>query len=323
MKEADYVPGFDWLRIIGSIIIVLAHNGLLLPLLYSHFSIYRLISFVVPAFFITSGALCARGFSKERVFRQVVRYGSIYLAISLCLILYVQFKSGHFQLSAVLAGLLKSLVCRHYLSVQLWFIPALLYPMILNAFLNGKSRKAVIAATAILLVVKESIGDENLLPVLERFLSSLPEKWRVISAQGMNRIGWHILVGLLYTTIGFDIATWKVRPVHLLPAVIPLTAFDLAVHYTGITCILLSILFYWLLERLPGKKMYPYHMEITYFAGTMYFLHFIERYFIIRFITWHTPAIILLTIAINLFLALAISRIARFGIKKEKTDYPA
>ena len=119
MKEADYVPGFDWLRIIGSIIIVLAHNGLLLPLLYSHFSIYRLISFVVPAFFITSGALCARGFSKERVFRQVVRYGSIYLAISLCLILYVQFKSGHFQLSAVLAGLLKCLVCRHYLSVSL------------------------------------------------------------------------------------------------------------------------------------------------------------------------------------------------------------
>ena len=316
MKEAQFIPGFDWLRIFGSILVVVTHYAVFHQVYVDHPLVYRMLSFVVPAFFIMSGYLCSVGFSRKRVFKQVIKYGSIYLAISFLLVLYGRIMvcvvdGGQFKVHRLILNFLKCFVHRNQLSGQLWFILALLYPMLLNAFLDGKARRIVIAIGAVFFILNESAGFDAITGVCTRLTASFPRITKVFTASELAYVWSRLWTGLLFTTIGFDIGSWRIKPVYLLLAAVPFAALDLWVHYTGITAILLSIAFFYWLKGLPGRFLYPYHFEISVFAGLMYFLHMIEKLMLDYFVPENALVKILYTIGFNLAITIVVSYLSR------------
>ena len=293
---------------------MITHYQVFSDIYATHPSLYKLFSLVVPVFFIMSGFLCGRGFSKERVFRQVKRYGIIYLAIEFILVLWFRIlvcqESGYFNWPRFGVEFLKSFVCYHKFGVHLWFMPALLYPMLLNAYLDSRKRRIVIAVAAAIAVFN-SFGIGLILSGFERLIALCPPVGKVFTPVELERMWGQYTLGLLFTTIGFDIANWKIKPVYYLLAAIPFAVFELTVHYLGVGAILLSIALFYGVKALPGKFMYPYHLEISLFSGAMYFLHMFEKRFIIRYISSNLLLNLLIIILFSLFLALAISRIVR------------
>jgi hypothetical protein len=316
MKEAQFIPGFDWLRIIGSILVVVTHYAVFNQVYVDHPLVYRMLSFMIPAFFIMSGYLGSVGFSRKRVFKQVIKYGAIYLAISFLLVLYGRIMvcvvdGGQFKVHRLVINFLKCFVYHNPLSMHLWFIPALLYPMILNAFLDGKARRIVIAIGAAVVILNESAGLDTITGFFTRVTADFPLVTKMFTASELTSLWRRLWTGLLFTTIGFDIGTWRIKPVFILLAAVPFAALDLWVHYTGITAILLSIAFFYWLKGLPGRFLYPYHFEISVFAGLMYFLHMIEKLLLDYSVPGNTLVKILYTIGINLVITLVISCLYR------------
>ena len=316
MKESEYIPGFDWMRIFGSILVVVSHFNVFDQAIADHLLASRMLSVVVPVFFIMSGFLCSRGFSKERVFRQVIKYGAIFLAIQFFLVFWVHAsayaRSGQGTISGLGIDLLKALFFRHYYARQLWFIPALLYPMLLNAFLDSSwKRRIVIGIAAAFYLFIQTVGAVSILQFLETYMASNPSVAKFFTPAELNRILLHFATGLLFTTIGFDIGTWKTTPIHLLVAAVPVVLFEVYVRFIGVTPILLSILFYEGIKRIPGTWMYPYHFEISVFSGAMYFLHFFGIILIKKYISMNPLIGIPLIIATNILITVAASCFVR------------
>ena len=313
-SREDYIPGFDWVRLFGSILVVLAHFGVFEGSYESFPTLYRILSFLVPVFFIMSGFLRKRHFSKEALFKQVLTYGAVYLAVDYFTVLYSNvlewLNCGEFSLKVVAVNLLKGFVCHYPYAPQLWFIPALLYPMMLNAFLNDRTRKIVIAGAAALYVSTIIVGDACMNDWLEELIRSFPLLEKATSRPELFMIWRYFLIGLLFTTIGFDIDTWKIKPAWLLFAAVPFVVIELSTSYLGVSFILLSILFFYLVRRLPGQFLYPFHREISLFSCLMYFLHIIEMD-LFSIITDSIPLNFFLITAFNMALTLAVTSYIR------------
>lgn len=320
MKESQYIPGFDWVRIFGSILVVAAHLPFPHRLAAASPSASRVFSFLIPVFFIMSGFLSSRGFSKERVFRKVLKYGAIYLAIQFFLVFYTHtaevFRCGQFSTSRLGIDLLKSFIFRHQYARQLWFIPALLYPTLLNAYLNSRKRRILIAVTTILLILTELVGTNRFLQFYEALRATAPWLGSMFEAWELYHIHSHALIGLLFTTIGFDIDTWRVKPGYLLAAAIPMAVFELSVQYLGVASILLSTALFCLIKSLPGRFMFPYHTEISVFAGTMYFLHLFVIILLQKSAVMDPTTNIVIVISFSILITLSVSPL----IQKMKRD---
>lgn len=302
------------MRLIGSTLVVLAHLHVFGRAYAVSPTLYRMLGVIVPTFFIMSGYLRKRHFSKERIFKQVIKYGAIYLAVDYCIVLYMHVlewvDSGQFSITGVAAQMLKGLVCCHSHALQLWFIPALLYPMILNAFLGDRARKIVIDIAAALFIATSTIGDDRLLHWFNELAGSYPAVGKLISGPLLVRRWRHLVTGLLYTTIGFDIDTWKVKPAWLFLAAVPFIVIESLTCYLGVAVILLSILFFYLVKRLPGQFLYPYHLEISLFSCLMYFLHIIEKD-LFGLMTDSIPLLFFLIFGFNLAVTWAVSSFIR------------
>ena len=166
MRESSYIPGFDWVRIIGSILVAVTHCGVFMYFYNNTSQFYQLFSLLIPVFFIMSGYLRERSFSRQAVYSQVLKYGAIYLAVNSLAVIYTHINAlahfGEFSWTGLIVNLFKGFVCRSDDAYQLWFIPALLYPMLLNAFLDKKGRRIVIVISATLIIAREIIGNDVL-----------------------------------------------------------------------------------------------------------------------------------------------------------------
>ena len=314
VSHEKYVPGFDWVRLIGSILVVLTHFGFFEQAYAASPIRYRMFAVLVPVFFMMSGFLRKNHFSKKLVFKQVIKYWVIYLAIDYFTVLYTHYMlwraTGEFDFARVAGYLLKGLVCNYGHSIQLWFIPALIYPMLLNAFLNDKTRKIVIAVAAVLLVFSSSMGDERLSNWLNEMLSSFPAINGDITGQGLATRSRRALTGLLFTTVGFDIDTWKVKPEWLILAAVAFGIIEFSTCYLGVAAILLSILCFYLVKWLPGQFLCPYHMEISLFSCLMFFMHIFEKD-LFHHITDSLPLNFFLILVFNLVITFAVSSLIR------------
>lgn len=302
------------MRLIGSTLVVLSHLNVFGNAYALNPSLYKMLGVLVPVFFIMSGYLRKRHFSKEGIFRQVIKYGAIYLAVDYCVVLYMHILDwidcGQFSFLGVAAQMLKGLFCCHSHAIQLWFIPSLLYPMLLNAFLGDRTRKIVIGVAAVLFIATFTIGDDRLRLWFDELAGSYPVVGKLISGQLLVKRWRHLVTGLLYTTIGFDIDTWKVKPAWLLVAAVLFMVIESMTCYLGVTVILLSILFFYLVKRLPGQFLYPYHLEISLFSCLMYFLHIIQKD-LFGLMTDSIPLIFFLIFGFNLAVTWAVSSFIR------------
>ncbi len=316
MKKSNYIPGFDWVRIVGSILVVLTHHGLFAYIEESYHALYMLLSGVVPIFFIMSGYLSGRHFSRRRILKQVIKYGAVYMFIETGIVLYMHLCDrvtfGWFSWVGFIVYSLKCLIKFHPWTHQLWFIPALLYSMIINAFLKGKGRKIAIAVSALLMVFYTLVGGDYWISLYEGILGHLPLFGMVFKANEIHQIIWFFIFGFLFTTIGFELPNMDLKPVRLLAIAGPLALFELLVKYLGAARILLSVALFCGVKKLPGKFLYKYHTEISVFSGTMFFMHTLEQRFIWAFISDNRAVSILLIISTHLLLAAVVHYVIIF-----------
>lgn len=317
MRESGYIPGFDWVRIIGSILVAMTHCGVFMYFYNNTSQLYQLFSILIPVFFIMSGYLRKRSFSRKAVYSQVLKYGTIYLAINSLAVIYSHINAfvhfGEFSWTGLIVNILKGFVCRCEDAYQLWFIPALLYPMLLNAFLDKKGRRIVIVISAAFIIATEIIGNDVLEGEIERILSFLPLIGKIFYAHELLGMWRHLLIGTLYTTIGFDIDSWRLKPLPLILSAIPVAFLEFHTGHIVISPFLLSLTLFLVVKKLPGHFMYPYHAEISLFSGMMYFLHIFEYIFIKRFITNSIPLTVLLIIVFNLVVTIVVFHFINIG----------
>ena len=323
MRESSYIPGFDWVRIIGSILVAVTHCGVFMYFYNNTSQFYQLFSLLIPVFFIMSGYLRERSFSRQAVYSQVLKYGAIYLAVNSLAVIYTHINAlarfGEFSWTGLIVNLFKGFVCRSDDAYQLWFIPALLYPMLLNAFLDKKGRRIVIVISAALIIAKEIIGNDVLEEEIGNVLSSLPIIGKIFYAQELSRMWRHLLAGSLYTTIGFEIDSWRLKPLALILSAIPVAFLEFHTGHIVISPFLLSIALFLIVKKLPGHFMYPYHAAISLFSGMLYFLHRFEYIFIRGFITDSISLTILLIIAFNLVVTIVVFLFINKGKERGNT----
>ena len=324
MRESNYIPGFDWVRIFGPILVAAGHVGAFKMLKSQHWTVYDMINVVVPVFFYIAGYLCARNRQnmKNRIKKQVVKYAAIYLSFEFALVLHDHIgyyhSTGYFDTARFMLDFLKCFITRYKDSLQLWFIPALLYPMMLNAFLNEKSRKLVIGALLLVYLVTKNAVDPDMEAVFEQLTAMCPLVAKVFSAAELNRIWFHMLEGFLFTTIGFDLSTWKIRPVYLLLMTFTLVLLEQTVKYIGISRIFLSVLLFDGVRRLPGQLLRAYHPAISFFSATLFFMHISEIKFLRRHLKTSNLNYLLLVIGCHILATAVFCYFHRRRPKQEK-----
>ena len=313
MQKSEYLPGFDWLKIIGAIMVVMAHNGVFKSYKSDYLTYYRMTNIVIPLYFFISGYLCGRKADqiKSRVKKQVLKYGAIYLLIELALVTSDHISafrtSGDFGAARFLVDFLRCFVACHGSAYQLWFIPALLYPMILNAFLNEKTRRIVIAVSMVLLFATQYSSPVDMQRVFRKLITFFPAIGKVFTATKLRDIWIHACEGTCFTTIGFALNNRRFRLRCLFIAVVFAMVFERYVQFIGISRILYSLLVFEIAVQAPGQFLRAYHTESTFFFLTMFLLHVFELELINRGPIKAVAVKILLIIAINILITLIFS----------------
>jgi len=282
IAKGNYIPGFDWFRIIGSILVVATHLSFFRYFLDNMNTAYKVLSEGIPVFFIISGYLAGRQFSKKRIFGQIIRYGIPYLVIvsgvQVLSFIRVYMKTGEAHFQDLITNILCCFMTVHtgYI-VALWFIRVLIFAFLLNIWMTPNIRKIAIILLIVLRTIFVFLGADTMTAestgLLERF-----SLWgRVLEAEDVYRGLNHFLTGLLFTTVGFDITTWKAKPIHMLIVGLLFAMFEVFVCYLNIAVVFLSIALFYGIKELPGQFLRPFHMEISLFSVFMYFLHMFEK----------------------------------------------
>lgn len=320
MRKEAFIPGFDWVRIFGSIIIAMIHYGFFSGFHDSHTDAYRMLGVLVPTFFLMSGHLRSRDSSKEKVIKQVLKYGILYLIVDYIGVFLIQFddyqRCGQFDFTGLFINFLKGFVCNNWYMYHLWFIPALLYPLLLNAFLNHKSRRVVIAIAAVLWILIEVIGQGCILSMIQRFYMAFPLLNKVFFVSETLSVIRMYVTGFLFTTLGFEICDMKVKLIYPIIAVIILLPLELYAGIIGLAFILLSVLFFLLIKKLPGMFLLPYHSEIYLFSCIMYFFHPLGGRLISAYITTDKLGILIIFTVFSLTVTAAYAYLIRKKTRK-------
>ena len=296
MRRENYIPGFDWVRLLGSILVVVSHLGLLEPLRsLAGDTLYQLLSAVVPVFFLMAGYLIAGKLDdRAYVVRYVKKYGGFYLAVSLLLIAAHAFGTLYLyrriDLSALLAALAQ-LPFKCVYNSTFWFIPALLYGVAVNALLNRKPRalRAVCAVCLIAIALRALTGKSHpLYPVFS--------------------VARSVAKGVVYVRLGV-LRRERTLPLPLIAAAaVLLGAFELTVAYLDLAVIALSLLLFEGVLHLGGRFLRPRHRQISVFSVLNFFLQIFERKLLAFLFHLRPIAILPLILAGNALLALLLCR---------------
>ena len=285
LRREDYIPGFDWVRLIGSILVVASHCGIFDFFKTSVYPVYLLLNGVVPAFFLMAGYLIAgklgdRGY----VLRYVRKYALLYLASSLLRILLHVFSGLFLRDNFSLRELLTALALLPFKNVYvsaLWFMPALIYGVLVNALLRDRPGllNAVCVLCAAVIVAHALSGRLNV---------QYPVR--------------NIAKGILYLRLG---VLRREKPLPLWPiaaALAVLAPFELLVRYLDLGVIALSLLVFEGILRLKGGFLRPWRLQIAVFSMLNYFLHPLAQVFLAHFTDFGAGGVLLTILAVHALL---------------------
>ena len=318
ISKENYIPGFDWFRIVGSVLVVAAHQQFFVYF-YNHINtIYNVLSAGVPVFFIISGYLCGRDYSKKSILKQALRYGIPYLLIEFGMEIYYFSKlsliTGENHFLGFMANIMRCFIIDNNemgLTGAMWFILALVYALLLNAIMTPGTRKIVIVAVILFQAVLVFLGETTVTLWFEQLLDSLPLLGYIIHAEEVHSVLNHFLTGVLFTTVGLDLRNWKIKPIVFLFAGFFIGFFEVTVCYLNLAVVFLSVALFYGVKRIPGQFLRPYHLEISTFSVSMYFLHMAEKR--VFFLCGLDDAVIgfLFIIFTNLLITLVVSKVIR------------
>ena len=298
MEQKNYIPGFDWVRLFGCMIVVMAHCHLFVFLQRSvPVWLYALFCEIVPIFFIMSGYLMYRSLTTKArpvsyMMKYLWKYGSTFLVLNVIGLLgdYIQIyaRTGEWMMRSLLIHIL---ILPFYDApmYQLWFIPSLLAGIVVNTFFVLKKKERF--GWTLILLYATVVMFWNL---YGQYMSIAPLYEVLTSWEHFYLIDYFLRTstqGVLYVAIGMWIAKHDEQICQLwlrrlwLPALL-VTAADTAVvalwgdprgmTFTLSVCLWSTVLFIWI-RRLKSDYLQPHHKVITIYSGTMYFLHVLQK----------------------------------------------
>ncbi|MBQ9083223.1 MAG: acyltransferase [Clostridia bacterium] len=303
MEQKSYIPGFDWLRLVGCTLVVMAHCGMgaffqnIIPTW-----LYGLFCEVVPVFFIISGYLMYRSITtKAKPVRYIMsylwKYGGLFVVLNVIAMLigYIEIyvKTGEWMIRSFFIHVL---ILPFYEApmYQLWFIPALLVGIIVNAFFVLKRKERL--GQALILLYTAII---MLWCLYGWHITGIPLYEAITSWEHFHLIDYFLTRsarGILYVAMGMwsarhDEQICKLPLQKLLWPALLITVVDTAVvarwgdpQRVGMTLSvsIWSFILFIGIRRLKGADLQPYHAAITIYSGTMYFLHVFQQKFFMR-----------------------------------------
>lgn len=330
-----YIPGFDWIKLLGSMLIALSHMYLYgVAEEYVDTQTIALLGEVVPVFFMISGYLMYQSITTKQkpyryVFQYLLKYGSVYFILSVfstAIVYYRIFQdSGIFGLKSFLVDIC-TLPFHQPFMTQLWFIPPLLIGVLVNTpFWLRKKEKgfAFFLIPYVLLVIIFSVYGKHF-----AHISTIQAitRWQFFPdvAYFLSRS----VRGLLYVYIGMWVAKHKtlcqklkLRYGILLALAVTMVEWSLIyrfgsqhlsdLNFTISVCIWSSVLFLAIL-RLKGQCLKKHHAFIAIFSGIMYFFHILELQYLSRWISNGLLLFVVIT-TLNAILSYMLLQIGRRG----------
>lgn len=299
-RREDYIPGFDWVRLVGSIVVVMSHCGYYDLIKFNAASLYLLLNNVVPVFFLMAGYLIAEKLGdRHYVAGYIKKYALLYLALNLLRIaLYAgnHLLIGHdFDLSKVLHAL-AVLPFNSTMLVPLWFIPALVWGVLVNALLYRRPKLLQLVCVLCLAVL----------------LAHALAGYTTAYYPGRN-----IAKGILYVRLGVLRREKKTPLLPLILIAAALTVFELLVTYLDLAVIALSLVAFEFILRIKGQFLRPYHRQISVFSILTYFLHPLEQVLLGHFFSINRYAALPVILVGNALLTPLICRFLRKKTVKE------
>ena len=340
MQNRFYIPGFDWIRLLGCMLIALSHaylNPLAQQLVPAQ--VLAVLGEVVPMFFLMSGFLMCRSLTfRNQPFRYVMRYFKRYsvLFIALCFLnnlrVYFQIytQTNVFYFKSFVADMLLLPFYSPPL-IQLWFIPPLLVGIGLNSYIYLKHLEDKILPYLVVYVLV--IMGWHIYGGYFAHLSPVQSltSWKYF--RWIDYFIFHSAWGILYVFIGMwifknqDIVHRIKLRLFLLPLMI-ITAAELFLMFSfsnpisgnlglNITSCMWSTFFFLGILRIKGNFLEKYHVYISLFSGLMYFLHMSQQ-FLLKHWTEDGILIFLIITAVNAMLTAAIVKIKCLNNSKVK-----
>lgn len=306
MKNRTYIPGFDYARLLGCLLITLNHTYLnewveaCVPK-----ELAAIFGEVVPMFFLMSGYLMYEALAKKEkpgryVCSYVIKYGLIFYVISFLGVLRIYLNilgnTGTFFFKSLVMDMIL-LPCYFPPSVQLWFIPPLLAGILVNSyiFLRQKEKKWLPVMGlygAVIILFNIYGGYFNHFPA---FRAMTHQRYFQFANFFVYRTTW----GIVYVFMGMWISKHRDRvlalrikslllPLVLFTGVELLCIFRLGNPVAGnlgfnfSTCIWSVVILMLLLRVKGGSTVRTYHREIGILSGLTYFLHIDQNRFLLN-----------------------------------------
>lgn len=301
MKEKDYIPGFDWIKLIGSVLIAHYHIcglgffGDLLPVQFN-----AVFSETVPLFFMISGYLMHRALVRKKqpvrhLIHYIMKYGVIYFVMCFLgnSIVYIKvlLQTGEFLWKSLLVDTVLSPLQMPYIA-PLWFLPPLLIGIYINSllFLHHKERsggKYIFIYTSFVIVCNIYGGNIAHWPMIDRIVS-----WKYFgyisfffsrAARGLV----YVYIGM-YTSLYRDRCTkqaaWKLLLLGILLAALEIPLMmqygsdNFGTLAFNFSTIILGVVMLMLILRMKGHFLAPYHKHISLFSVLTFLLHSLQAH---------------------------------------------
>ena len=285
LRQENYIPGFDWVRLFGSILVVVSHCGFFDFFKSSFYSVYLLFNGIVPVFFLMAGYLIAERLGdRGYVLGYLKKYALLYLGASMLRILPHAasglFLRGDFSLRELLTVLALLPFKNVYVSA-FWFLPALIYGVAVNALLRSRpgALNAVCVLCAAVMVAHALSG--------------------CLTVQYPAR---NIAKGIVYLRLGILRRERRLPLWPVAAALAVLGPFELLVRYLDLAVIALSLLTFEGVLRLKGGFLHPRHLQISIFSMLNYFLHPFWQVLLGYFTDLGKVPVLLIILAVNTLL---------------------
>lgn len=333
-QSRKYFPGFDWVKLVGSTLVMMAH-AFLEKFAANLFGVSVLLFFnsVVLNMFIISGFLLHKGlFKKENPKKYLWNYSLKYLAIAYVVSLplylfrfardigtglpaFVQF--GHDFLTIPLRG--------YNIFTQLWF----LLPLAIGAIISGYAylnKRQVTLFKVLLILIPFTVGFvawNKLNPAVNSLYNKI--YYPTINVVSMYSGVFFVFLGMRISEMQNRFLSWKWWKV--LPFFLVLGLAEGYVEYgmpralhtnnvINLTTMFIATVIFWGVMQIRTEVLQPYHGLVTLYSGLTYFLHHAEfmvfQHLGIRSGVVHT----ILCIVLNLAAAIVIDKLLR--MRKEK-----
>ncbi len=302
-EKREYIPGFDWIKLFGSIMIAFFHIVLSKRIQLIIAPKYQqLFDNVVPAFFLMAGFLMYQSITRRKtpytyLKKYVCKYLSFYYLVNLVffIVLYtlVYFRTGIFMYKDFIYAYATLPLYNHYL-YELWFIWPLLIGITISVwiFTNGWETKCIIPFFILYAIASIFIMYNAKLPLPESVRNFLETSQGKMVYKNINTF---VGKGIPFTFAGMWISKYKERFFAIKwSKILTVTSICILVEYSAlfllnpdaqilnesISYFLVCLIVFRFILSIKGNALQPFHREVTVFSVITYFFHISENYYL-------------------------------------------